>query len=333
MLPALKETLDRVQLPRRRRPAEKLLLTAADLGCACGLNTLVIADTIVQHMTRMCGASCSTEFCFYFSDLPGNDFNTLFQLLSQHAAAAAGYFAAAVPGSFHDRLFPERSINVFTSTFCLQWLSQVPEGVADKQSPAYNKGKVFVHGASDATGAAYRWQFHSDMARFLRCRAAELSSGGAMFLVCLGRPSSVSSTDQGGAQLLYGAMFEDAWNDLVDGEVIDGEKMDGFNVPAYAATLEEFREAVDADGSFEINRLELAMGNPIVADGPDGPRAVGRTVANYVRSLLGPLVVAHVGGAVADELFVRMQGHAEARAQELVEKMRFPHIVCSLTLA
>uniref|UniRef100_A0A0E0H755 Jasmonate O-methyltransferase n=1 Tax=Oryza nivara TaxID=4536 RepID=A0A0E0H755_ORYNI len=237
------------------------------------------------------GDAADPEFCFYFSDLPSNDFNTLFHLLPQHATAAAGdgserrYFAAAVPGSFHDRLFPKRSIDVFTSTFSLHWLSQVPEGVADKRSAAYNKDKVFVHGASQATGAAYRRQFQSDMARFLRCRATELKAGGVMFLVCLGRPSlHACPTNQGRVQLLYGAMFEESWGDLVEEGTIGRETMGSFNVPVYAATLEEFGEAVGADGSFEINRLELVITSPLAVDDPIRDcRAVGRAVANYVR--------------------------------------------------
>ncbi|KAF0890988.1 hypothetical protein E2562_005097 [Oryza meyeriana var. granulata] len=344
MLHALEETLDKVQLPPRA--PGKPLLTAADLGCSCGRNTLVVADAIVEHMTKLCRTSRGRdgdhaddpEFCFYFSDLPSNDFNTLFGLLPQHAASSdegsrRRYFAAAVPGSFHDRLFPERFINVFTSTYCLHWLSEVPKEVADRRSQAYNKGKVFVHGASEVTGAAYRRQFQSDMSRFLRCRAAELKPGGAIFLVFLGRPSSASPTDQGRSLNLFGAMFEESWRDLVDEGMIDGEKMDSFNVPSYAATLEEFREAVDADGSFEVNRLELVMGSRVaVDDEPDDRRAVGRRVANNQRSIFGPLVEAHIGMALADVLFARVQSRAEARAVELVDEMRVHmHIVCSLT--
>jgi indole-3-acetate O-methyltransferase len=137
MLYALEETLDKIAIPPRG--PGRLLLTAADLGCSCGRSSLVVADAIVQHMTKLCRgrgkhvdavAAADPEFWFYFSDLPSNDFNTLFSLLPPHAASSGDgsgrrYFAAAVPGSFHDRLFPERSIDVFTSTFCLHWLSQV----------------------------------------------------------------------------------------------------------------------------------------------------------------------------------------------------------------
>jgi indole-3-acetate O-methyltransferase len=347
MLYALEETLDKIAIPPRG--PGRLLLTAADLGCSCGRSSLVVADAIVQHMTKLCRgrgkhvdavAAADPEFWFYFSDLPSNDFNTLFSLLPPHAASSGDgsgrrYFAAAVPGSFHDRLFPERSIDVFTSTFCLHWLSQVPDEVADTRSPAYNKGKVFVQGSSEETGTAYRRQFQSDMARFLRCRAAELKPGGAMFLVFVGRPSSAGPTDQGRSLNLLGTMFEESWRDLVDEGLIDGGRMDSFNIPSYAATLEEFRESVDADGSFAVNRLEHVMGGRLaVDDDPHDDRcAVGRRVANNQRSIFGPLVEAHIGRALADELFVRMERRAEELSDELVDEMgvRF-HILCSLSL-
>ncbi|TVU09499.1 hypothetical protein EJB05_42975, partial [Eragrostis curvula] len=105
----LKETLDRIRFP----PRPEKLMTAADLGCSCGQNTVFVADVIVQHMTQLyvSRGHAAPEFCFYFSDLRSNDFNTLFHLLpdrSKSAAAGAGYFGAGVPGSFHERLFPER---------------------------------------------------------------------------------------------------------------------------------------------------------------------------------------------------------------------------------
>jgi len=115
--------------------------------------------------------------------------------------------------------------------------------------------------------------------------------------------------------------------------LMDKDKMDGFNVPLYAPTLDEVREAVEAAGAFRINRLEMVTGSPAVVDRPDDPGAVGRTVANNVRSFVGALVDAHVGKALADELFGRLQRRAEERAGELMAEMRLPHVVCSLSLA
>nr|AEV40993.1 putative jasmonate O-methyltransferase [Oryza minuta] len=152
--------------------------------------------------------------------------------------------------------------------------------------------------------------------------------------ISLGRRSSTHDpTEQGYIYEVYGGMFEESWRDLIEEGMVDDEKMDSFNVPLYAATVEEFKEAVDADGSFKINQLELVMGSPPVVDDPADRSVIGRMVANYVRALLGPLIDTHIGGAMADELFIRMQHRAEIRAEELVDEMCFPHILCSLSLA
>lgn len=135
MLHLLKDTLDGVQLNSPEIP-----FVIADLGCSCGGNTIFIIDVIVEHMSKRYEATGQEppEFSAFFSDLPSNDFNTLFQLLPPLANNGCGsmeeclasnshrsYFAAGVPGSFYRRLFPARSIDVFYSAFSLHWLSQV----------------------------------------------------------------------------------------------------------------------------------------------------------------------------------------------------------------
>ena len=98
--------------------------------------------------------------------------------------------------------------------YSVNFILQIPDSVVDKKSTAYNKGRVFIHGANEDTTNAYKKQFQTDLSGFLRSRAQEMMSGGSMFLVCLGR-TSVDPTDQGGAGLLFGTHFQDSWNDLV----------------------------------------------------------------------------------------------------------------------
>lgn len=134
MLHFLKEALDGVELHDPNIP-----FVVVDLGCSCGSNTINVMDVMVKHiMKRYEALGCnSPEFSAFFTDLPSNDFNTLFQLLppmanygdSMEECLAANnhrsYFAAGVPGSFYRRLFPARSVDVFHSAFSLHWLSQV----------------------------------------------------------------------------------------------------------------------------------------------------------------------------------------------------------------
>jgi len=318
-----------------------------DLGCSCGSNTIYIVDVMIKHMIKRYEALGyePPEFSAFFSDLPSNDFNTLFQLLPQLAnyggsmeeCLAANnhrsYFAAGVPGSFYRRLFPARSIDVFHSAFSLHWLSQVPESVLDKRSTAYNKGRVFIHGANESTANAYKKRFQTDLAGFLRSRSQEMKRGGSMFLVCLGR-TSVDPADQGGAGLLFGTHFQDAWDDLVQEGLINSEKRDNFNIPVYAPSLQDFKEVVEADGSFAINKLEVFKGgSPLVVNQPDDAAEVGRALANSCRSVSGVLVDAHIGDRLSEELFLRVEHRATSHAKELLEQLQFFHIVASLSFA
>ncbi|CAK9309588.1 unnamed protein product [Citrullus colocynthis] len=342
MLHLLKETLDGVHLNSPELP-----FVVVDLGCSCGSNTIYIVDVIIKHIIKRFEALAvePPEFTAFFSDLPGNDFNTLFQLLpplatyggSMEECLAAdnhrSYFAAGVPGSFYRRLFPVRSIDVFHSAFSLHWLSQVPETVVDARSTAYNRGRVFIHGANEAAATAYRKQFQTDLAGFLWARAHELKRGGSMFLVCLGR-TSLDPTDQGGAGLLFGTHFQDAWDDLVQEGLISNEKRDSFNIPVYAPSLQDFKEVVEADGSFSINKLEVFKGgSPLVVNQPDNAAEVGRALANSCRSVSGVLVDAHIGDRLSEELFSRVERRATNHAKDLLEKLQFFHIVASLSLA
>ncbi|KAG5053413.1 hypothetical protein JHK87_005611 [Glycine soja] len=343
MLHLLRETLDRVEVVEAR---DGVAFVVADLGCSCGSNSINVVDVIIKHMMKRYQALGwqPPEFSAFFSDLPSNDFNTLFQLLPPLANYGAvnmeeclaannhrSYFAAGVPGSFYRRLFPARSVHVFHSTFSLHWLSQVPECVVDKRSSAYNKGRVFIHGAGQSTANAYKKQFQTDLAGFLRARSVEMKREGSMFLVCLAR-TSVDPTDQGGAGLLVGTHFQDAWDDLVQEGLISQEKRDTFNIPVYAASLQDFKEVVEANGSFTIDKLEVFKGgSPLVVNQPDDASEVGRALANSCRTVCGVLVDAHIGDKLSEELFLRVEHRATMHAKELLEQLQFFHIVASLS--
>ncbi|KAI6687577.1 hypothetical protein NL676_024405 [Syzygium grande] len=344
MLHLLEETLDRVQL----MTSPEVPFVVVDLGCSSGNNTIYIVDVIIKHITKRFEALGiePPEFSAFFSDLPSNDFNTLFQLLPPLATHGSGsmeeclaadhhrsYFAAGVPGSFYRRLFPARSVDVFHSAFSLHWLSQVPEAVMDKTSPAYNKGRVFIHGASEITANAYKKRFQTDLASFLRSRSPEMKRTGSMFLVCLGR-TSVDPADQGGAGLLFGTHFQDAWDDLVQEGLISSEKRDSFNIPVYAPSLQDFKEVVEADGSFVIDKLEVFKGgSPLVVSEPDDADEVGRALATSCRSVAGVLVDAHIGDRLSEKLFLQVERRATSQAKELLEQLQFFHIVASLSFA
>jgi hypothetical protein len=118
----------------------------ADFGCATGINSLLVADTIVRAVQRTCSSHSKEvpEFQVYFADLPSNDFNSLLRSLPPYEQLAGcahkedenergfteppatrSYFAAVVSGSFYKRLFPPKSLHFCHSSNSLHWLSQV----------------------------------------------------------------------------------------------------------------------------------------------------------------------------------------------------------------
>ncbi|KAL8462434.1 hypothetical protein ACS0TY_033452 [Phlomoides rotata] len=338
MLHLLKDALDGVRLS-----SPESTFAVADLGCSCGSNTVYTVEVIIKHMIkRYEAAGCEApEFSAFFSDLPSNDFNTLFQLLPPNGGATMedclasdnhrSYFVAGVPGSFYRRLFPSRSIDVFYSAFSLHWLSQVPEAVLDKKSKSYNKGKVFIHGATQTTAIEYKKQFQNDLGNFLGFRSKEMKRGGSMFLVCLGR-TSPDPTHQAAAGHLFGTHFQDAWDDLVKEGLISSEKRDSFNIPVYAPSVEDFKEVVERDGSFVIKKLEVFRGGPLEVNHPDDAAEMGRALANSCRSVCSVLVDAHIGARLCNELFSRVAIRAINEAKKCRDHPQFDHVVASLSL-
>ncbi|KAL5101254.1 hypothetical protein RYX36_005581 [Vicia faba] len=342
MIHFLRETLDQVKLGSGD---DDKAFVVADLGCSSGSNAINMMNVIINHIIKRYEAiGCNPpEFSAFFSDLPSNDFNSLFQLLPPHAEGVSmeeclatekerSYFVAGVPGSFYRRLFPARTVDVFHSAFSLHWLSKVPDCVVDESSIEYNKGKVFIHGANEATANAYKSQFKADLANFLSARSVEMKKGGSMFLACLGR-TSVDPTEQGGAGVLFGTHFQDAWDDLVQEGLISSEKRDNFNIPVYAPSLEDFKEVVEENGSFVINKLEVFKGgSPLVLNNSDDVNEVGRALANSCRTVCGVLVDAHIGDNLGEELFLRVEHRGAFYAKELLSELQFFHVVASLSL-
>ncbi|KAI7993394.1 Loganic acid O-methyltransferase [Camellia lanceoleosa] len=93
------------------------------------------------------------------------------------------YFAAAVPGSFHARLFPKASLHIVHSSYALHWLSKVPEDIVNKDSPSWNKGKIYYTSASDEVASAYVAQFDRDVDEFLNAGAVEIVTAGLILLL------------------------------------------------------------------------------------------------------------------------------------------------------
>ncbi|XP_007045550.2 PREDICTED: probable S-adenosylmethionine-dependent methyltransferase At5g38100 [Theobroma cacao] len=271
----------------------------ADLGCSVGPNTFTTMQNIVdavQHKYQSQGlASKFAEFQVFFNDQDSNDFNTLFTSMPKERP----YYAVGVPGSFYGRLFPESFVHFVNSSFALHWLSRVPEELLDKNSPAWNKGRIHYTNASDAVVDAYAAQFTKDMEGFLDARAKELVSGGMMVIITLGCPNGMPY-----AHLAAGIMFdclESCLNDMAKGGLLSENQVDSFNLPVYAPSPKEKTELVERNGCFSIERLELTNWRT-EAD----PRGDLRACVMHVRAGFESIIRKHFGNDIIDDLFERL---------------------------
>ncbi|KAK3155108.1 hypothetical protein QOZ80_2BG0198940 [Eleusine coracana subsp. coracana] len=173
-------------------------MVVADLGCSSGPNTfLVVSEVLAAIVADQREELQGCHVQFFLNDLPGNDFNLVFQsleLFKKVAATEKGealppYYVAGLPGSFYARLFPDHSVHLFHSSYCLMWRSKVPEDIS--RGIARNEGDIYIWEATPPSVVKlYRKQFEEDFSLFLRLRHSELVAGGQMVLTFLGRKNN-----------------------------------------------------------------------------------------------------------------------------------------------
>nr|QRX38988.1 gibberellic acid methyltransferase [Ginkgo biloba] len=333
--PFLVEAINRMKLFRGESS-----LRIADLGCATGINTLSAVDFLVENLEKRYSNESvkKPEFEAFFSDLPSNDFNTLFRSLPpmnikglhQHTRSSINsrrYYAAGVPGSFYDRLFSTGKLHVAISLSALHWMSKIPVAVVDKNSKAWNQGRAWIDSARKEVVEAYAEQSEQDLKAFLHCRAEEMISGGLLYILMAGRPDAEHPEHQLGdpdsrAKHPFTNSMDEAWDDLVTEGLIDEETRDSFNIPAYMRSIEEVRRAFNQCNAFDIGRIEFQRVPEHSKEKQEewirDPLSYGRTKANLVRATLKPMIEAHLGSSkLSEEMFKRFETRAAADTKML----------------
>ncbi|KAJ0044635.1 hypothetical protein Pint_06452 [Pistacia integerrima] len=222
------------------------VLNVADLGCSSGSEAFSVMETVIQNVKIKCKElNCQIpEFQFYLNDLTGNDFNTLFRGSSNFTEKYSDLhcFVMGSPGSFHGRLFPKNTMHLIYSSYAIQWLSKGQEGFP------LNKGKMYISDTSPpVVKEAYLAQFQEDFGFFLKCRSQEMIQNGRVFLIFHGRVSEEHTTKETCV----------GWEPLTEAIVeLVSQKLDSFDAPDYVPSLQEVKDIVGKEGSFEIELLE-----------------------------------------------------------------------------
>ncbi|KAL6870653.1 hypothetical protein ACP4OV_014501 [Aristida adscensionis] len=322
-------------------------MVVADLGCSSGPNTLLVIsevmDTIRAAHTagdEADGRRCAMEVQFFLNDLPGNDFNLVFQSLERlmHPAAMEEEeeeeelrcFVAGLPGSFYTRLFPFQSVHLFHSSYSLMWRSKVPEGLSS--GTHMNEGNIYIgKNTPPAVVKLFQEQFQKDFRLFLAFRYKELVRGGCMVLTFLGRKSQDMFTHGE-----VGTMWEllaKALESLAEKGHVEKDKINSFNLPYYAPSVNEVKTLINED-LFDIEHINVFECNWDPCDDSTGDvvldcAASGHNVANKsIRAVMEPLIVEHFGESILDELFTVFSSMVAKHLD--VMRAKYPIIVFSL---
>src|SRR5262249_48969967 len=175
-LPLVEEALRRVVSRTSDKP-----FAIADFGASDGGTSLDLMRNVVQNVRT---ASPSRAITLTYTDLPYNDFSSLFRRLhgildvadDAPLAQEPGLFTFATATSFHRQIFPDETLSFGFSATAMHWLSGKPGFIADH---------VHAVGATEAERASYRRQALSDWIAILLARARELIPGGRLVLANL----------------------------------------------------------------------------------------------------------------------------------------------------
>ncbi|KAL3635609.1 hypothetical protein CASFOL_020156 [Castilleja foliolosa] len=281
----------------------------ADLGCSSGPNTIFLVSHIIDTIQNMCqndDVKNLPQLEVYLNDLPDNDFNNLFKLVSNFRRLEDGKemklecFVCGVPGSFYDRLFPSSSLHFAYSSYSLHWLSQVPEGVGKN-----NKENICIATNSPPQVIeAYANQFHNDFSTFLSFRAEELTSGGRMVLAFIGRAFTDSSSKDDFTPF---QVIAESLSDLVSQGRVKREDLYSFNLPFYTPSLREAEAIIDGEGSFNLDKMEVIMvpwdAHKKYNTNVFEENVNGKLVADCIRSVVEPMLVSRFGSSIVDDVF------------------------------
>ncbi|XP_022564440.2 salicylate/benzoate carboxyl methyltransferase-like [Brassica napus] len=308
-------------------------IKVTDLGCSSGRNTLFamseIVNTIIQSYHQK-GRPNAPEIECCLNDLPHNDFNTTFKLVPSFLEklkmeVKGKCFVSGVPNSFYSRLFPSMSLHLAHSSFSLHWLSRVPDGLEN------NNTSIHINDTSPPdVYKSYLNQFKNDFSLFLRMRSEEIVPNGQMVLTFVGR--KVSDPLSKNCFQVW-SLLSDCILDLVSEGIIKESGMHSFSMPFYNPNEEEVREVVINEGSFKINKIEThdhIVPYKIEKDEEELSLELmeaGKERATGIRCITEPLLVAHFGETVIDQVFDK---YAQYMAKYLSVSSRRPNMTLNI---
>ena len=191
-----------------------------------------------------------------YSDLPGNDYSTLFRNLTgvdddsedNYLKDFGSVFVNACGIGFHSQLMPDQTLDIGFSATAMHYVSEKP-----CQIPNH----VHMVGASGSALDAFSRQARDDWNRILLSRAAELKPGGRLVFMNFGIDENGRYLGNTGGINMFNT-FNDIWHELhEEGLITHGEWVDA-TFSQFYRTREEFCAPL-VDPSSEVYQSGLRL--------------------------------------------------------------------------
>ena len=142
-LPLLEQAAKRIELDGTRP------IVLADYGSSEGQNSLAPMRTAIAVLRTRVGHE--RPIFVYHTDLPDNDFSSLFRLLQNHPDSylrnEQNVFPSVVGRSFYQHILPPNHVDVAWSSYAAIWLSRIPCQIPDHFFALRSSGTVRASGS------------------------------------------------------------------------------------------------------------------------------------------------------------------------------------------
>lgn len=209
----------------------------ADFGAADGGTSLALHRAV---LTELRARAPQRPLTLTHTDLPHNDFSTLFRLVQgllpgREGLDVPGVFCFASGTGFHHQIFPDATLALGFSATAMHWLSRLPAMIAEEVHAVFAVG---------AAREAFRAQAAADWERILLHRARELQPGGQMVFANFCTDEAGRYLGATGGRNMH-ERFGAHWRALHAAGAITKEDVARATFPQYYRSVAEFRAPFD----------------------------------------------------------------------------------------
>jgi SAM dependent carboxyl methyltransferase len=277
-------------------------LVVADYGASQGRNSMVPMRLAIETLRTKHGVE--RPVLVYHTDLPSNDFNSLFKTLKEdpnsYLKGASAIYPAAVGGSFFDTILPPSHVHLGWNSWAVHWLSQKSVDAEDHVSPTLS--------TVPAVRAAASQQSALDWESFLSARASELRNGGRLLCLVI--------VDTGG-RVNSDSLWQHLWDAIVDAGhdgLLTSQQQLQITLPIWYRSMADLKAPFGTGNQYA--GLQLEHSEATTAPDPfwasfekTGDAAqFGLSWANTMRAISAPTILAALGeerGDLLDDICAR----------------------------